>query len=177
MTTSFKDRTRRALGDTQLRQALASGTRQVRQSRAGAFEWLEASGKDVEAMRDQAHRVKMEILDDLDMWVDRLEASVIRNGGKVYRAATAEAACDYVIGLAREKQVRAVVKSKSMVTEEIDLNDRFEDAGVEVVETDLGEYIIQIAGERPSHIVAPAIHKSRDDVANLYHDLQVQQCP
>ena len=170
MTVSFKDRARRALEDSKLRHALRSGTRQVRRSRAGAFEWLEASGMDTEAMRDEAHRIKMEILDDLDTWVDRLVASVVGNGGKVYRAATAEAACDYIIDLAREKQVRSVVKSKSMVTEEIDLNVRFEDAGVEVVETDLGEYIIQIAGERPSHIVAPAIHKSREDVADLYHE-------
>ncbi len=170
MTASLKKRVRRALEDSQLQHAMSSGTRQVRRSRAEAFEWLEASGMDTDRKRDEAHAIKMEILDDLDTWVDRLEASVIGNGGKVYRAATAEAACDYILGLARDNEVRSVVKSKSMVTEEIDLNARFEEAGVEVVETDLGEYIIQVAGERPSHIVAPAIHKSREDVANLYHD-------
>jgi len=84
----------------------------------------------------------------------------------VFFAATAKDAVDYCIEVARRNQVRLVVKGKSMVTEEIGLNPALEDAGIEVVETDLGEYIIQLAGETPSHIIAPAIHKTRNEVAD-----------
>lgn len=167
---SFHKRVQEALEDKDLHGNLTTGTRQARQSRADAFEWMRSEGLDTEGMRDEAHRVKMEILDDLDVWVDRLEQSVVSNGGVVYRASTAESACEYVLQIAKDNDVDSVVKSKSMVTEEIDLNERLLEAGLDVVETDLGEYIIQLAGERPSHIVAPAIHKSLHDVADLYHE-------
>ena len=168
---SFKERVGEALTNTGLQSSLKSGTRQARQSRANAFEWMREEGWDTEQMRETAHRIKIEILEDLDCWLDQLEENVIANNGVVYRAATAVEACDYTLRFANDHHVRSVVKSKSMVTEEIDLNERFEDAGIEVLETDLGEYIIQLAQERPSHIVAPAIHKSLADVAELYHSL------
>ena len=168
---SFTERVQEALADPGLQRALPSGTRLARQNRAEAFEWMRGEGLDTEEMREAAHRIKMEILEDLDRWLDRLEESVVANGGVVQRTGTAAEACDYILRLADDNDVRSVVKSKSMVTEEIDLNERFEGAGIEVLETDLGEYIIQLAHERPSHIVAPAIHKSRSDVADLYHDL------
>ena len=168
---SFTDRVEEALTNSGLQRALTSGTRLARQNRAEAFEWMQGEGLETEQMREAAHRTKMEILGDLDRWLDRLEESVVANGGVVQRAGTAAEACDYILRLADDNDVRSVVKSKSMVTEEIDLNERFERAGIEVLETDLGEYIIQLAQERPSHIVAPAIHKSRSDVADLYHEL------
>ena len=168
---SFTERVEEALANPGLQRALTSGTRLARQNRADAFEWMRSEGLDTEQMRESAHRIKMEILGDLDRWLDRLEESVVVNGGVVHRAGTAGEACDYILRVADDNHVRSVVKSKSMVTEEIDLNERFEGAGIEVLETDLGEYIIQLAEERPSHIVAPAIHKSLSDVAELYHNL------
>ncbi|HSE98606.1 MAG TPA: LutB/LldF family L-lactate oxidation iron-sulfur protein, partial [Blastocatellia bacterium] len=93
---------------------------------------------------------------------------VSRNGGKVHWASTGEEACRLVLDIARKNGVRRVVKSKSMVTEEMELNEALEEAGIQAVETDLGEYIVQIAGEKPSHILAPAVHKSRADIAELF---------
>ena len=85
-------------------------------------------------------------------------------------ASTAQEASDYIVSLAREKGVRTVVKGKSMATEEIALNHRLEDVGVEAIETDLGEYMIQLAGETPYHIIAPAIHKTRQDFGQLFSE-------
>jgi L-lactate dehydrogenase complex protein LldF len=169
--TLFETRVRHALQNSGLQKALAFATKQARTNRAAAFSWLDAQGLQPESMRERGHEIKMEVLADLDKWLDRLETKVKANGGQVYRAATAEDACARILTLAREHGVRSVVKSKSMATEEIDLNERFEAAGLEVLETDLGEYIVQLAKERPSHIIAPAIHKSRWDVAKLFHDV------
>jgi L-lactate dehydrogenase complex protein LldF len=91
-----------------------------------------------------------------------------RRGGKVIWARDASEAADFVLGLAKEKNARRLVKSKSMTTEEIDLNERLEHHKLEVVETDLGEYILQLAHEKPYHIVAPALHKTRYDVADIF---------
>ena len=134
---SFTERVEEALADPELQRALTSGTRLARRNRADAFEWMRSEGLDTEQMREAAHRVKMEILGDLEGWLDRLEENVVANGGVVHRAETAAKACDYVLRLAADNHVRSVVKSKSMVTEEIDLNERFESAGIEVLETDL----------------------------------------
>jgi L-lactate dehydrogenase complex protein LldF len=95
---------------------------------------------------------------------------VEQQGGHVYWAATAEEATRYVVELAQARGVKSVVKSKSMVSEELELNEALQDIGIRAVETDLGEFIIQLAGEKPSHIIAPAIHKSRREVANLFRD-------
>src|SRR2546423_4520654 len=123
---------------------------------------------DGEALRDRARAIKEETIANLDRYLLQLEESVTRLGGIVHWARNSEEACSIIIDLARQNNVRRVVKSKSMATEEIDLNEALERAGIEAVETDLGEYIVQIAGERPSHILAPAIHKSKGDVAELF---------
>ena len=85
----------------------------------------------------------------------------MENGGKVYFAETAEEASAYIRKVALEKNAKKIVKSKSMVTEEIGLNEVLEKEGMQVIETDLGEYLLQISGDKPSHIVVPAIHKDR----------------
>lgn len=118
-------------------------------------------------LREQAHRIRRETLDDLDGWTDRLEATLTANGVTVHRAATADDACRVVLDIARSAGARRVVKGKSMATEEIELNDALEAAGLRVVETDLGEYIIQLAGERPSHMIGPALHKPLSEVREI----------
>jgi L-lactate dehydrogenase complex protein LldF len=124
--------------------------------------------KDGEALRDQARAIKETAIANLDAYLLQLEESVVRLGGKVHWARDGEEARAIIIDLARKNDVKRVVKSKSMVTEEIELNEALEQAGIEAVETDLGEYIVQLAHEKPSHILAPAIHKSKGDISELF---------
>jgi L-lactate dehydrogenase complex protein LldF len=123
-------------------------------------------------LRDTASEIRRETLRDLDGYLDRLTANVEAAGGVVHRAATREEAADTVARLAADREARLVAKSKSMVTEEIHLNARLEADGVEVVETDLGEYIVQLGDERPAHIIAPAVHLGREDVATRFGGLE-----
>ncbi len=119
-------------------------------------------------LRQKAHEIREKTLAHLDILLETLSAKIRASGGHVYFAATAKEAVDYCIAVARHHDVRRVVKGKSMVTEEIGLNAALEVAGIEPVETDLGEYIIQLAGEKPSHIIAPAVHKDRHAIADLF---------
>jgi L-lactate dehydrogenase complex protein LldF len=121
-------------------------------------------------LRDLAHEIRMEGIENLDILLETLADNIRKNGGRVFFAKTAGEAVDYCLDLARRHGVKRVVKGKSMVTEEIGLNDALEREGVVVHETDLGEYIIQLAGEKPSHIIAPAIHKTRDQIGRLFAD-------
>src|SRR5207248_4308107 len=121
-----------------------------------------------EALRDQARTIKEATLQRLDYWLEQLIDNVERRGGHVHYATSAEEARRIVLDIAKRTGARMAVKSKSMATEEIHLNDALEAAGVTPVETDLGEYIIQLAHERPSHIIAPAIHKTKGQVAELF---------
>ncbi len=122
----------------------------------------------MEEMRDRARLIRAEILGKLDFYLDQFADSVESRGGSVFFAADAAEANDYIVRLAESEQVNRIVKVKSMVTEEMHLNDALEQAGIEVVETDLGEFIIQLAGETPSHIIAPVLHKNRYDVGELF---------
>jgi L-lactate dehydrogenase complex protein LldF len=119
---------------------------------------------------ERARAIKAHTLGNLDRYLLMMEANVKKAGGHVYFASDAAAAASYVVELAREKGIETVIKSKSMLSEEMALNSRLEDSGVEPVETDLGEYIVQLAGETPFHIIAPAIHKSKEDVSELFRD-------
>lgn len=123
---------------------------------------------DWEELREQARLVKTHTIENLDYYLERFEKKVIEMGGVVHFASDAASANKYVLDLANARGVRTVIKSKSMVSEEMGLNERFETAGIESVETDLGEYVIQLAEETPFHIVAPAIHKDRQDVSELF---------
>lgn len=122
---------------------------------------------DSSALRDRARAIKDATLADLDRHLATLADSVERLGGHVHFAADGEEACRTICQIAQSRQARKVVKSKSMTTEEIHLNRALEAAGLSVVETDFGEYIIQVAGHRPSHLVAPAIHLNVRDVAEI----------
>ena len=119
-------------------------------------------------MRDRARAVRADVIAHLDRYLDEFAASVERRGGHVHWADTADDARRIVAEIATARGVRHVVKSKSMVSEELELNGALEAAGVRVVETDLGEFVAQVGGEHPSHIIGPILHKSKEDVAELF---------
>ena len=129
---------------------------------------LVAGVPEFEAMRDEARDLKNHVLANLDHYLERFEASVTAAGGQVHWAADSEDARRIILGICQRVEARVITKGKSMVSEEIGLNDALEAQGYQVVETDLGEYIIQLAGEPPSHIIAPAIHKTKAQVAELF---------
>jgi L-lactate dehydrogenase complex protein LldF len=162
--TPFRARTSRALGDAFLQQALTIATTKFIGLRGEAF----GEFPDGEALRDRAREIKEATLQRLDHHLERLVDNVEAHGGHVHFAATAAEARAIVLDIGRRTGARLAVKSKSMATEEILLNEALADAGITPVETDLGEYIIQMAGEKPSHIIAPAIHKTKGQVAELF---------
>ena len=121
-----------------------------------------------EDIRTFAAMMRDQVIDNLDAYLLEFERNAIRRGAEVHWAETAEEANAIVLGIAQRNGVKTITKSKSMVTEEIALNDALIGAGIRVMETDLGEYILQLADEPPSHIVAPAVHKSKEQVAELF---------
>ena len=125
---------------------------------------------DWENARSVAAQIKWEAVNHLDHHLEQFERAVVENGGRVFWAETAEDACHYIVELARQRGVQKVVKSKSMVTEEIHLNAAFAAAGIESIETDLGEFICQLRGESPYHIVTPIMHLTKADVVALFHE-------
>jgi L-lactate dehydrogenase complex protein LldF len=164
ITTPLRERARQALGDRFLHEALDIATTKFIGLRREAFDDFPQG----EELRDRARAIKEATLQRLDAHLERLIDNVERLGGHVHFATTADEARDIILDIARRTGARMAVKSKSMATEEIHLNDALEAAGVTPVETDLGEYIIQLAHERPSHIIAPAIHKTKGQVAELF---------
>ncbi|NQU11235.1 lactate utilization protein [bacterium] len=123
-----------------------------------------------ENARRHAAASKWEAVNHLDRYLEQFEQRILANGGTVAWAETGADACRYVIDLARRRGVRSVVKGKSMATEEIHLNAALEAAGIRPVETDLGEFIVQLRGETPYHIVTPAMHLTRTEIAQTFHD-------
>jgi L-lactate dehydrogenase complex protein LldF len=156
-------RTREALADSSLRIALDRATARMGIQRATSL-----AAVDAPRLRDQVRQMKEYVLRNLPDLLEQFEQNLIQNGGQVHWARDAAEANRLILEIARQNQVRSVVKSKSMATEEIHLNDALETAGIGVVETDLGEYIAQMAGEIPSHIVAPIIHKRVEDISALF---------
>ena len=165
---------RDVLHNNGLQSAIYSSTGRLMEKRRKSIP--DVIGDDFQTWRDQAHRIKRHTLENLDYYLEELERNVTARGGKVLYARDGGEVADFLLGLAKERKARLIVKSKSMTTEEIDLNERLEDEHLEAVETDLGEYIIQLAHQRPSHIVAPALHLTRYDVADLFHNkLEVER--
>ena len=160
----FHERVDHALDSPTLQTALQRATTRFITNRAGALSAL----NDADMLRNQARAIRAKTLSRLDEMLVRMADNVEAHGGHVCWATDAEAARQYIVNLAKQRAVRLIVKSKSMASEEIHLNQALEAAQLEVVETDLGEYIIQLAGETPSHIVAPSIHKTREEVAALF---------
>ena len=160
----FRQRAGAAMKDAFLQEALTIATTKFIDLRREAF----ADFPEGEALRDRARAIKEATLQRLDHYLETLIANIERLGGHVHYAKTSEEARAIVVDIARRTGARMAVKSKSMATEEIHLNEALEHAGITPVETDLGEYIIQLAHERPSHIIAPAIHKTKGQVADLF---------
>ena len=160
----FKRKAKQNLRNARLQSAL--GKIQVRfvQARADAIADLD----DFAAVRQRATDIREGVLGNLDAWLERFEQEATRRGAVVHWADTAADVNRIVIEIALANQVKKAIKSKSMVSEECALNDALEAAGVQVVETDLGEYILQLAHEAPSHIVAPVLHKTKDEVSDLF---------
>jgi len=121
-----------------------------------------------EALRQAASDIRLHTLMHLDAYLEKLAAQVTAAGGQVHWAADAAAARQTVLEIARQHNVRQAVKVKSMATEEIGLNHALQEAGIEVLETDLGEFIIQLAGTGPSHIIVPAVHLTKEEIAELF---------
>ncbi len=163
---AFRENTVRALKDTALRAAMRQATDTFGTKRADAF----APVADLEALRDRASAIREDVLSNLPTYVERFTASATRAGAVVHRANDAATAREIIRKILADRGACRIVKGKSMVSEEVDLNSHLEAAGMEVVETDLGEYIIQMEGESPSHIIVPAIHKNRRQVGRLFAD-------
>ena len=152
-----------ALVDAPLQAALIRLTSTLLAGNRRGYAALADSSK----LRDHAKQIKEHTLAHLDKYLEQLDASITKLGGKVHWASTAEDARRIVVEIANGAGCKRAVKSKSMTSEEIHLNPALQNAGIEVTETDFGEFIIQIAGERPSHLVAPAVHHTRESVARV----------
>ena len=172
-TESYKQNAAKAIKDTGLQDALSSVQNRLGPATALAYKNLpEGLG-----LRVKAHEIREFAINNLDVLLEILVAKIQDRGGKVFFAKDADQATAYCLKVARKNRVKMVVKGKSMVTEEIGLNKILEANQIEVNETDLGEYIIQLAGESPSHIIAPAIHKTRKEVAKLFtEELGIPYC-
>lgn len=163
---TFYDRVERSLADDLLHTTTGRSTRNFFNKRLAAA----AAFPPMEARRDRARQIRAHTLAHLDRYLAQFAEAVEKLGGHIYWAKDAAEANDYILNLAQAKQVKRVVKSKSMVSEETHLNQILQDQAIEVIESDLGEYIIQMAGETPSHIIAPVMHKNRQQIGRIFAD-------
>jgi L-lactate dehydrogenase complex protein LldF len=164
---SFHERVEKAFADPVLKKAVPLAQDRFRSGRNNAVDEL----GNVEEWRDLAADIRKHTVQNLDSYLEELAMNVRKNGGHVYFAETDKDAVETVLSIAKKTGAKTVVKSKSMVSEEVHLNEHLEQIGVTVVETDLGEYIIQLAGEKPSHIIAPSVHKTREEVSVLFSEV------
>jgi L-lactate dehydrogenase complex protein LldF len=166
MSAEFDQKIHETLADPKLQLAIYTATGRLKDKRVEnvAGDVL----PDYQELRSQANAIKKHTIENLDYYLEEFERNVEAHGGKVVWCKDAGEVSDFILGLAKERRAHLIVKSKSMTTEEIDLNESLEHHGLESVETDLGEYILQLAHERPYHIVAPALHKTRYDVAEIF---------
>ncbi len=156
----FKENARKALDDAFLQKALARSEKGFIERRKAAVEKL----PEYDALRDSARDLKDHILAHLDIYLEAYEKNVIASGGHVHWAATAEEANEIIYGICRRLNAKTVAKGKSMISEETGLNAYLEERGIRPIETDLGEYIIQLRGETPSHLIAPALHVTKEQI-------------
>ncbi len=156
---------RSTVADAKIQRAVYSATARLKEKRS---EVVSAEAlPEYQELRTQANLIKKHTLENLDHYLEEFEKNLTANGGKLIWARDGKEVADFILTLAKERGVKMLVKSKSMTTEEIHLNDHLEHHGIDPVETDLGEYIIQLAHDRPYHIVAPAVHMTRQDVADV----------
>lgn len=162
--TTYTDRIEKGIEDDFMRQAVSSAQGRLKSGRLNAAEEL----GNWEDWRTLGEEIRTHTLDNIDYYLQQLSDQVSKRGGNVFFAETAAEANDYIKTVIKNKNGKKVIKSKSMVTEEIGLNKVLQDVGVEVVETDLGEWILQLDEDPPSHIVAPALHKNRQQIRETF---------
>ncbi|MBT4889048.1 MAG: iron-sulfur cluster-binding protein [Rhodospirillales bacterium] len=165
-TAHFKENAKKALGDAQLQRVLDKFSTGFPVKRAQAAARL----PEFEDLRDAARDIRAHVLDNLDVYLERFETKVIETGGMVHWARGGSDACSIIGDICKSVDAKTVTKSKSMIGEEIAINDYLEKNGVDPVETDLGEYIIQLRDEPPSHIIVPAVHLSKEQVAETFRE-------
>ncbi len=170
---NFPENVREAIDDSTLQDALARFGKGFSVKRKLAVERL----PEFEDLRDAARDIKTQVLENLDYYLERFEGKVEETGGQVHWCADAEEARQTVLKICRDAGAHTVTKAKSMIGEEIGINDFLEREGVRPVETDLGEYIIQLRHEPPSHIIAPAVHLSKEQVADAFREHHTQFPP
>lgn len=163
-TKEFNKAAKTAINDPQIQERLKSVYHKFHHARDIAAK----ATTNWDELRNKAKDIKTHTINNLDYYLQLLDQNVAKAGGNVFFAKDSNAAVRYVLDLAHSKKVKLAIKSKSMVSEELNLNHHLSKAGIEPVETDLGEYIIQLAEETPFHIIAPAIHKSKEQVSKLF---------
>ena len=168
MSPQLEEKIHAALADSKLQLAIYAGTARLIEKRRRAV--TPDACPDYQELRSLAHDIKRHTIGHLDYYLEEFERNVAAHGGKAVYCKDGQEVADFILELAKARAARLIVKSKSMTTEEVDLNERLEHHHLESVETDLGEYLIQLAHERPYHIVAPALHKTREQVADLLTD-------
>lgn len=161
---NYTDRVQEGLENDFMRQAVASAQGRFRSGRQKQAETL----GNWEDWRTLGSEIRTHTLENIDYYLHQLSENVSKRGGKVFFAQTAEEANEYIQKIIKEKEAKKIVKSKSMVTEEIGLNKAIEDIGAEVVESDLGEWILQLDEDPPSHIVTPALHKNKEQIRETF---------
>ncbi len=162
---TLNERLEKELGDSFMRSSIANAQDLLNQRRSDAFEEL----GNYEQWRDNAAAIRAHVLENLDYYLNQFVEKATEKGAKVYFAKTAQDATDHALQILQKIQAKKAVKSKSMVTEEVGLNEVLEEADIEVIETDLGEYILQTDDcDKPSHIVVPALHKNRDRIREVF---------
>jgi L-lactate dehydrogenase complex protein LldF len=173
----FNDRARKAIADRDLHRSVALFTKNALTRRNARLEELPEAPE----LRERAYHIKQETMANLDRYLAQMAEAVDGRGGNVFFAETGEDVVRYVGNLARRRGARVITKSKSMATEEIELNRRLEedyaDLGLEIVETDLGEWIAQLAGDTPSHIVGPVLHMNKRRITELLSETAGERLP
>ncbi|MBF0803868.1 MULTISPECIES: LutB/LldF family L-lactate oxidation iron-sulfur protein [unclassified Neisseria] len=163
---TFKQNAVGALADAPLRKSLRTAMDMLMTRRKGVL----SDDHELQALRTLCEHIRQRSLSRLPELLEELEANLTRLGVKVHWAETPDEACRIIHGIVAQKNGRLMVKGKSMVSEEIELNHYLEEKGISAIESDLGEYIVQMAGEKPTHIVMPAIHKTKQQVSELFHN-------
>jgi L-lactate dehydrogenase complex protein LldF len=166
-TQNFKSASAKAVHDPNIQRALGAPFAHFVEGRRDAID-EDYSEESWDSMRDRAAAIKGHTIESLDYYLDLVDKNVRRNGGHVHFADDADHANRIVLEIAKQHNVKTVIKSKSMVSEEMGINHFLEENGIDPVETDLGEYIIQLADETPFHIIGPAIHKTKEQVSELF---------
>ncbi|WP_096201085.1 LutB/LldF family L-lactate oxidation iron-sulfur protein [Bacillus sp. FJAT-45350] len=170
---SMKERVQEELKDKSVRKAVATATEGLKNRKLHAAEEF----GNWEEWRTRGSHIRSHTIDHLDVYLAQFVDKFEKQGGQAYFAKDAKEAVEQVLQIVKSKNGKLVVKAKSMVTEEIQLNTALEQDGVEVVETDLGEYIIQLANEHPSHLIGPSIHKTKEQVAELFSNISNEEIP